>query len=74
MFDFTPNKEKRNWSILPPEEFCQVIKNIESFENEAIENPVALHQMYGGVTEGPIIVGSQESKEQDAGTALYILE
>lgn len=72
MFDFTPNKEKRNWSIIPPEEFSQVIKNIESFENEIVENPVPLHQIYGGIIEGPIIVGSQESKEQDTGITIYI--
>lgn len=70
MFDFTPNKEKKNWSILPPEEFCQVIKNIESFENDVVENPVALPQVYGGSIEGPIIVGSQESKEQETGMCI----
>jgi hypothetical protein len=56
---------------LPPEEFHQVIKLIESFEDEKIENPIALHKIYGGSLETPIIIGSQESKEEASGIFLF---
>ena len=62
VYDFTPNLEKRNWSLMTPERFYLKIQRVEGVPEDP-EGVIELSRIFGGSSDFPIIVGSQESKE-----------
>ncbi|CAD8211212.1 unnamed protein product [Paramecium pentaurelia] len=61
VFDFTPNTEVSNWTLLHPSQFHLVSKTFEGLE-EPGQCPVPIPTTYGGTCTKKIILGSADQK------------
>ncbi|CAK66950.1 unnamed protein product (macronuclear) [Paramecium tetraurelia] len=61
VFDFTPNAEASNWTLLHPSQFHLVSKSFEGLE-EPEQCPVPIPTTYGGTCTKKIILGSADQK------------
>ncbi|CAD8194744.1 unnamed protein product [Paramecium pentaurelia] len=61
VFDFTPNAEISNWTLLHPSQFNLVSKSIEGLEDPG-QCPVPISTTYGGSCTKKIILGSADQK------------
>ncbi|CAD8115337.1 unnamed protein product [Paramecium sonneborni] len=61
VYDFTPNNEISNWTLLHPTQFHLVSKQFEGLE-ELKQYPVAIPITYGGSCTKKIILGSADQR------------
>ncbi|CAD8200571.1 unnamed protein product [Paramecium octaurelia] len=61
VFDFTPNAEANNWTLLHPSQFHLVSKSFEGLEAPG-QCPVPIPTTYGGTSTKKIVLGSADQR------------
>ncbi|CAK63241.1 unnamed protein product (macronuclear) [Paramecium tetraurelia] len=61
VFDFTPNTEVNNWTLLHPSQFHLVSKSFEGLEAPE-QCPVPIPTTYGGTSTKKIVLGSADQR------------